>query len=207
MGRTIQPKNKVSRRFGVNLGLKTNAAKVARRLNQAPGIQGVGRRRRSQSSFGKQLAEKQKAKLIYGLRERQFSNLVKEAERMTGNTGTNLQQLLEQRLDNVVYRLGFAITRAQARQFVGHNLFTVNGKKMNIPSYRVKEGDVIAIKETKVKKAIFANMTDQLEAATLPSWLSSDPSVKSGKVLHMPAESDFDKVFDVTLIIEFYSIR
>lgn len=207
MGRTIQPTNKISRRFGVNLGFKQNAAKVARRLNQMPGTQGTGRRRKNVSAFGRQLAEKQKAKLVYGMRERQFSNLVKEANRMDGNTGTNVQSLLERRLDNVVYRLGLASTRPQARQFVGHNLFTVNGKKMNIPSYRVKEGDVIAVKETKAKKGNFAEATANMEAKELPSWLKSDPSAKTGTVLHMPSEADFDKIFDVTLIIEFYSTR
>lgn len=207
MGRNIKPKNKVARRFGINLGLKSNAAKVARRLNQAPGTQGVSRRRRSNSSFGKQLAEKQKAKEMYGMRERQFSNLVKEANRLEGNSGTNIQMLLERRLDNVVYRLGFANTRAQARQFVGHSLFTVNGKKMNIPSYRVKEGDVIAVKANKAKKGPFVEITDKLSGHELPSWLKLDAAAMSGTVLHMPSESDFDKAFDVTLIIEFYSTR
>lgn len=207
MGRNIKPKNKVARRFGTNLGLKTNAAKVARRLSQGPGIQGANRRRKSSSSFGKQLEEKQKAKEIYGMRERQFSNLVKEANRMEGNSGTNIQSLLERRLDNVVYRLGFAETRSQARQFVGHNLFTVNGKKMNIPSYRVKEGDVIAVKASKTKKGPFKDATDRLNGHDLPSWLKLDAGALSGTVLHMPAEADFDKIFDVTLIIEFYSTR
>jgi small subunit ribosomal protein S4 len=207
MGRTITPKNKVARRFATNLGLKNNAAKVARRLNQGPGIQGANRRRKSSSSFGKQLEEKQKAKYMYGMRERQFRNMVKEASRQEGNSGTNLQSLLERRFDNVVYRLGFATTRAQARQFVGHNLFTVNGKKMNIPSYTVKVGDVIEVKASKKKSGAFAELTERMEARELPSWLSSDPSAMKGTVLHMPTEADFDKIFDVTLIIEFYSTR
>lgn len=207
MGRNIKPKNKVARRFGVNLGLKTNAASVARRLTQGPGIQGVNRRRKTTSSYGKQLEEKQKAKEMYGMRERQFSNLVKEAGRLTGNTATNIQMLLERRLDNTVYRLGFANTRAQARQFVGHNLFMVNGKKMNIPSYRVKEGDVITVKPNKAKKGPFTDAIDRLSGHELPSWLKMDAAALTGTVLHMPADSDFDKVFDVTLIIEFYSTR
>jgi small subunit ribosomal protein S4 len=207
MGRNIKPKNKVARRFGVNLGLKTNAASVARRLTQGPGIQGANRRRKTTSSYGKQLEEKQKAKEMYGMRERQFRNLVKEAGRLSGNTATNIQMLLERRLDNVVYRLGFASTRAQARQFVGHNLFMVNGKKMNIPSYCVKEGDVITVKPSKAKKGPFTDAKDRIAGHELPSWLKVDAAALTGTVLHMPAESDFDKVFDVTLIIEFYSTR
>lgn len=207
MGRYIGPKNKIARRFGVNLGLKTNSTKVARRLAQRPGQHGQKRRRGGLSTFGKQLAEKQKAKFIYGLRERQFRNTVSEAERLQGDSGLNLQQLLERRLDNVVYRLGFASTRAQARQFVSHNMFTVNGKKLNIPSYRVKVNDVIALRDNKKSKGAFENIQDRLASSTLPSWLSVDVAKQEGKVLHDPQESDFDKIFDVKLIIEYYATR
>ncbi|MBT4153563.1 MAG: 30S ribosomal protein S4 [Candidatus Magasanikbacteria bacterium] len=206
MGRYIGPKNKIARRFGVNLGLKTNAAKVAKRLSQRPGMHGQARRRGS-STYGKQLDEKQKAKFMYGLRERQFSKYVKEAGRMQGDSGVNLQGLLERRFDNVIYRLGFAVTRAQARQMVGHNMFTVNGKKMNIPSYLVEVGDVIAVKATKTKKKIFDNIEERLASAALPSWITIDPSKQEGKVVSMPLEADYDKVFDVKLIIEYYSSR
>lgn len=207
MGRHIGPKNKIARRFGVNLGLKTNAAKVARRLAQPPGQHGGKRRHGSLSTYGKQLAEKQKAKFIYGLREKQFTNIVKEAERREGDSGVKLQELLELRLDNVVYRLGFATTRAQARQLVSHDMFLVNGKKLNIPSYRVSTNDVISLRDNKKKKGIFHNVDERLSAATFPSWLSVDPTKKEGKVLHDPQESDFDKIFDVKLIIEYYSTR
>ena len=207
MGRYIGPKNKLARRYGVNLGLKSNAAKVARRLSQPPGVHGPGKKPRPASSFGKQMAEKQKAKIVYGLRERQFSSYVKEATRLTGDSAASLQRLLEKRFDNTVYRLGFAITRAQARQMVGHNMFTVNGKKMNIPSYQVRVGDVIAIKETKLKKKLFDNITETLSKTNLPLWLSVDPAKKSAKVTNEPSDRDFDKVFDVRLIIEYYSAR
>lgn len=207
MGRYIGPKNKLARRFGINLGLKSNAAKVARRLNQKPGVHGPKRRRNSTSTFGKQLDEKQKAKFVYGMRERQFRSLVTEATRREGDSGVNLNQLLEQRLDNVIYRLGFAITRAQARQMVNHGMFTVNDKKMDIPSYQVKTGDVIAIKENKAKKKIFADMTEQLSKVEAPSWLSLDAKAKTGKVLHAPSPKDFENIFDVQLIIEYYSTR
>ncbi len=207
MGRYIGPKNKIARRFGVNLGLKTNAVKVARRLNQMPGVHGPSKKSKSSSSFGKQLIEKQKAKYMYGLRERQFHGYVKEASRLEGDSGVNLQRLLEKRMDNVIYRSGFAVTRAQARQMVGHNMFLVNDKKMNIPSYIARVGDIIKLKENKSKKVIFGNISDLLAKANLPSWLTVDPSKKTVKVTNNPNEKDFDKVFDVKLIIEYYSAR
>lgn len=206
MGRYIGPKNKLARRFGVNLGLKSNPTKVARRLAQMPGQHGM-KKRRGGSTFGKQLAEKQKAKIIYGLRERQFRSYVEEADRREGDSGYNLQEILETRLDNVVYRMGFALTRAQARQMVGHDLFTLNGKRMNIPSHLVKVGDVVAIKPTKAKKKIFEGIEDKLAAANLPSWITVDAKAKSGKVVSRPIDQDFDKIFDVKLITEYYSAR
>lgn len=207
MGRYIGPKNKIARRFGINLGLKTNAAKVARRLSQPPGAHGQKRRRGSQSTFGKQLTEKQKAKFIYGMRERQFRSYVEEAERLEGDSGLNLKKLLERRLDNVIYRMGFANTRAQARQMVSHNMFTVNGKKMNIPSYIVSTNDEITVKENKKKKKIFDGLAERLAGVSLPSWVSVNASGLSGKVLHEPKEDDFDNIFDVKLIIEYYATR
>jgi len=207
MGRYIGPKNKIARRFGVNLGLKTNPTKVAKRLGQRPGVHGPKRRRSSTSSYGKQLIEKQKAKFIYGLREKQFRGYVEEANRREGDSGINLQQILESRFDNVIYRMGFAVTRAQARQLVSHSMFLVNGKKMNIPSYLVKNGDEISLKENKTKKVIFDNISDRLSKHVGPSWLAIDAKKVTGKVLHKPAEKDFDKIFDVKLIIEYYSSR
>lgn len=207
MGRYIGPKNKIARRFGVNLGLKTNAAKVARRLNQKPGMHGPKRRKSALSTYGKQLMEKQKAKFVYGIREKQFRRYVSEANRLTGDSGENLLKLLERRFDNVIYRLGFAVTRAQARQLVSHSMFTVNGKKMNIPSYLVRPGDVIALKKNKMKKKIFDGLVERLEQATLPSWLSVDPSGMQGKVLGEALQDDMDGIFDVKLIIEYYSTR
>ncbi|PIZ96384.1 MAG: 30S ribosomal protein S4 [Candidatus Magasanikbacteria bacterium CG_4_10_14_0_2_um_filter_33_14] len=207
MGRNIGPKNKIARRFRTNLGLKTNATKVARRLNQAPGVHGPNQRRVSLSAFGKQLLEKQKAKFLYGIREGQFRKYVEKASAMTGDSGVNLQELLEMRMDNVVYRLGFATTRAQARQFVSHGMFTLNSKKMDIPSHIVRVGDIIALKENKVKKQIFENLSDRLQSQELQSWLSVDAAAKTGKILTKPADKDFEKVFDVKLITEYYSTR
>jgi small subunit ribosomal protein S4 len=208
MGKYIGPKNKIARRFGVQLGLKSNSAKVAKRLNQAPGVQGVkGKRRGSTSSYGKQLIEKQKAKFMYGLRESQFRRYVEKANKMEGDSGVNLKRLLEMRLDNVIYKLGFAKTRAQARQFVGHSMFTLNGKQMNIPSHTVKLGDEVVVKESKKKRKIFENISEDLLNTELPSWLSVNPENLTGKVVSLPNEDDFEKVFDVKLIIEFYSSR
>ncbi|EKE07170.1 MAG: hypothetical protein ACD_18C00175G0033 [uncultured bacterium] len=207
MGRNIGPKNKIARRFKTNLGLKTNAAKVARRLNQAPGVHGPNQRRVSLSSFGKQLLEKQKAKVVYGIREKQFRKYVEKASDMTGDSGVNLQEMLEMRMDNVVYRMGFATTRAQARQFVSHSMFTLNGKKMNIPSHIVRVGDIIALKENKQKKQIFENVSDRLQSQEVASWILVDAAAKSGKILTKPTERDFEKVFDVKLITEYYSTR
>ncbi len=207
MGRYTGPKTKLSRRFGINLGLKTNSAKVAKRLSQPPGVHGPKKRPGTASTFGKQLLEKQKAKFIFGIREAQLSRYVTEATRLTGDSGMNLQKLLESRFDNVVYRLGFATTRAQARQFVSHSMFLVNGKRQNIPSYSVKVGDIITVKESKQKKKAFEGIEEKLSKAELPSWLSVDAAKKSGKVLGGPMKDDFEKAFDVRMIIEYYSTR
>lgn len=207
MGRNIGPKNKLARRFGINLGLKSNPTKVAKRLSQPPGVHGPKKRPGAATGYGKQLMEKQKAKIIYGLREKQFANLVSEATSHKGDSSVFLQKMLEQRLDNVVYRLGFAITRAQARQMVSHNMFLLNDKKMNIPSHRVKSGDVLTLKDTKKNKKMFEGMTEKLNKVELPSWLSIDAKKLSGKVLGEPKAEDFEKAFDVKLIIEFYSAR
>lgn len=207
MGRTIGPKNKIARRFGVNLGLKMNAAKVSRRLNQKPGQHGPTSRKATESSFGKQLIEKQKAKFMYGLRERQFRRYVEESTGKKGDSSVVLQQMLESRLDNVVYRLGFAGTRAQARQMVSHGMFTLNAKPMNIPSHLVQVGDIVGVKPNKVKKKNFENASELLAKKQLPSWLSVDAGNLSGKILGKAASEDFEKVFDVKLIIEYYSTR
>lgn len=208
MGKYIGPKNKIARRFGLNLGLKTNPAKVARRLSQMPGVHGPQKRAGiGLTSFGKQLLEKQKAKLIYGMREKQFRRFITEATRQRGDSGVHFLRMLEMRMDNVAYRLGFAITRAQARQMVNHSMFLLNGRRMNIPSHIVKVGDVISLKENKAKKKIFDGISEKLTKIELPSWLSIDSIKKSGKVLGLPKEVDFERSFDVKLIIEYYSAR
>lgn len=207
MGRYTGPRNKIARRFGVNLSLKSNPIKVARRLSQKPGVHGPGARAKTPSSFGRQLLEKQKAKYMYGLREKQLQRYVNLARRTAGNSGTTLLQLLERRLDNVVYRLGFALTRAQARQMVNHGLFQVNAKKLDIPSHLVKKGDTISVKENKKASPLFSGAAEKLAARELPSWLTLDASALSGQIVSLPGEPDFEKLFDVKPIIEYFSTR
>lgn len=207
MGRFTGPKNKIARRFGLDLGLKTNPAKVAKRLHQMPGVHGPNKRPKAPSSFGRQLLEKQKAKFIYGLRENQLKRYVTEATRVKGNSGTLLLELLEMRLDNVVYRMGFASTRAQARQMVTHGMFMVNGVKLNIPSHTVSIGDVVTVKPAKAKKKLFEGGSEKMQNAIMPSWVKVEPKELKGTVLGRPAATDVEKLFDVTLIIEYFSTR
>ncbi len=207
MGRYRGPKNKIARRFGVNLGLKINPAKVARRLSQPPGAHGQKKRPGAVSNFGKQLLEKQKAKYIYGLREKQLRRYMQIARRKAGDSGVTLLEMLEMRFDNVVFRLGFATTRAQARQMVNHGMFLLNGKRMDIPSHIVAVGDAVTIKDTKKKKKLFEGIEAKYPAFQLPSWLSFDAGMLAGKVLHRPAPQDVEQSFDVKKIIEYYSTR
>ena len=204
MGRYTGPKNKIARRFGVNLGLKTNAAKVAKRLNQKPGQHGA-RRRSSTSSFGKQLEEKQKAKFIYGLRERQFRGYVEEANRREGDSGVNLNRILESRLDNVVYRMGFASTRAEARQLVSHKAVMVNDQVVNIPSYLVKPGDVVSIRQkAKAQGRITAALALSEQRASC-DWLTVDTSTIKGTFTTIPTLDEVSTDYNVNLVVELYS--
>jgi len=151
------------------------------------------------------LKEKQKLRLIYCLLERQFHNYFVKAEKMTGKTGDNLLQLLERRLDNVVYRLGFAVTRMQSRQFVTHGHFTVNGKKVDIPSYLLKPNDIIEVREKSRTNKMILDAMDRTEATSPYSWLSVDKDKMNGQFLSVPAVSEIPSTVDVRLIVEFYS--
>ena len=200
MARYTGPKQRLQRQIGEDLGLKTNALKVARRLNVRPGQHGA-RGRRKLSNYALQLKEKQKLKYIYGILEKQLRTVFAEASKNPAATGTALLSLLERRLDNVVYRAGFAPTRAAARQLVNHNHFTVNGKKMNIPSYRVKFDDVIAMKG---KTAKIPQVLDSInEEREVPAWLQ----VKNGvlKVVKIPVRSDIVEKISEQLIVEYYN--
>ena len=198
MARSIQPIAKRCKALGVSPAAMGYAKKTTKRNPK-------GQMRRKQSEYGLQLQEKQKVKFVYGVLERQFKNYFEMAERRPGQTGENLLSLLESRLDNVVFRLGFAMTRAEARQLVSHGHFTVNGRKVNIPSFLVKPGMVITLKDTsrglvKVKANIEANSFRQP-----PKWLDYDANNLTAKVLAVPAREDIDIPIEEHLIVELYS--
>ena len=199
MGRYTGPKHKLARREGVNI-LDKQSGSLQRRLNIPPGgIQGRKRKKRL-SEYGIQLREKQKAKTIYGLLEKQFGNLVKTVEKKKGETGEMLVSLLETRLDNLVYRLGFAKTRAMARQIVSHGHITVNGKKVNIPSYQVKVNNIISLLPSIQKNP---QVLQALEETHTLSFIKKEGIF--GKLIRMPKREDVQLPFDLQLIIEYYS--
>jgi len=210
MARYTGPVCKLCRREGEKLLLKgercfTPKCALERRA-YAPGMRGrQAQFRRKESDYGLQLREKQKARRIYGVLERQFRRYYKEAERRKGLTGVNLLIILESRLDNVVYRLGFADSRAQARQLVRHGHFDVNGRKTNIPSFLVKAGDVIAVRERSKKLAYFRDLGTVMEHKVVPEWLSLDIPIMEGRVLALPTREDIDASLDEHLIVEYYS--
>ena len=165
----------------------------------------LNRRSRKISEYGLQLREKQKAKFIYGVLEKPFRNYYAKAERMKGLTGPNLMTLLELRLDNVVYRMGFARTRREARQIVGHKFITVNGKVINIPSYKVSVGDVIEVKEDKKTMQRFKDIAEATGGALVPAWLDADIEEFKGTVNELPSREMIDVPVNETLIVELYS--
>ena len=199
-------KCRLCRREGAKLFLKGDrcySTKCAfERRPVAPGVHGAGRKKVSE--YGLQLREKQKTKRIYGVQEGQFRKYYEMADRMKGITGENMLSLLERRLDNVVYRLGFASTRLQARQLVSHAHFTVNGKKVDIPSYIVKAGDVIQVRENKTKNAYFEQVKNS-KAPNMPKWLEGDLEKLEGKVLELPKREDIDTQIAEHMIVELYS--
>ena len=168
-----------------------------------PGQHGKGRRKPSE--YGLQLREKQKARRYYGVLESQFRKYFEMAEKKSGVTGENLLRILESRLDNVVYRLGFAMSRPEARQLVGHGHFTVNGKKVDIPSYLVSEGDVIAIRQKSKGGEKFKVVLDSNSAKPVPAWLDLDRDNSSAKILNLPSRDQVDLPLQETLIVELYS--
>jgi len=201
MARYTGPKIRISRKFGEALTPK--AAKYLAKRNYRPGQHGQNPQRVSE--FGMQLREKQKAKAIYGIMEKQFRRYYQIASKKTGVTGDILLQILEMRLDNAVFRLGFAITRPQARQLVNHGFFLVNGKKVNIPSFQVKVGDEIAVKENKKESGYMKNILPVLSNAKTPEWVSLDAKNYSGKILSMPSKDQSDVLLNTQLIVEHYS--
>ncbi len=207
MARYIGPVCRLCRREGEKLYLKgskcaSNNCPFNKR-SYAPGQHGADKKKISE--YGTQLREKQKAKRIYGILETQFRNYFKKADKMSGITGENLLMLLEKRLDNVVYRLGFGRSRTEARQVVRHNHIKVNGKKVNIPSYIVKVGDVIEIKREDEPIQRFKDIVAATSSRGVPQWLSSDKENYKGTVLTDPQRSQIDSSVNETLIVELYS--
>ena len=199
MARYIGPKSRISRRFGEAI---FGADKVLSKRNFPPGQHGNDRRRK-QSEYGMQLAEKQKAKYTYGVLERQFRNLFDKAAKADGITGENLLQLLESRLDNVVYRLGIAPTRAAARQLVSHKHITVDGEVVNIPSFAVKPGQLIGVRERSKSLEVIANSLAGFNHSKY-AWLEWDEASKVGKMLHIPERADIPENIKEHLIVELY---
>ncbi|HHT02970.1 MAG TPA: 30S ribosomal protein S4 [Bacteroidales bacterium] len=200
MARYTGPKSRIARRFKEPI---FGFDKVLDRKNYSPGQHGQSKRRAKQSEYGKQLMEKQKAKYTYGMLERQFRNVFEKASRKGGVTGVVLLQLIESRLDNVVFRLGFAKTRNQARQLVSHRHIIVNGELVNIPSYMLKPGDVVGVRERSKSLEI---ITDSLEGKVNSfSWLDFDRTAMSGRFMSYPERSDIPENINEQLIVELYS--
>jgi len=197
MAKNTQPVLKRCR----TLGVSPATMGYAKTSNKNPG----GQRRTKKSEYGLQLTEKQKVKFVYGILEKQFRMYYEKAERMNGNTGELLLSLIERRLDNVVYRLGFAATRREARQLVNHGHYTVNGKRVNIPSYLVSAGDVVAVCEKSCSTTRFKMMKENDKFVAAPKWLDRDKNNLQGKVIALPARDDIDFEVSENLIVELYS--
>jgi small subunit ribosomal protein S4 len=209
MGRHTGPVERLSRREGVELELKgvrrlAGKSALERRGALPPGEHG-GRRRRQPSTFALQLRAKQVLKRMYGVRERQFRRYVEEAQRSRDRTGDRLLQMLERRLDNVIFRLGFATTRAQARQFIGHGHVLVDGRRVTIPSYRVKAGQVVALRASSPVRPVSAEAAELL--ARVAPWLETDPDGLTGRVLREPERGDINVPIDEQLVVEHFSRR
>ena len=207
MARYTGPSCKLCRREGQKLFLKGDRCYSPKcsleRRSYAPGQHGQGRTKTS--DYGQQLREKQKAKRFYGVLESQFRGYFEQAERRPGQTGENLLSILESRLDNVVYRLGFAMSRAEARQMVSHGHFTVNGRKVNIPSYQVKPGMIVALKESSRSLEKFKANVEANSFRPVPKWLEYDANNMMAKVTAVPARDDIDLPIEEHLIVELYS--
>jgi len=205
MARYLGPKCKLSRREGTDLFLKSSVRPLESkcRIESAPGQHGAKRGRLS--DYGIQLREKQKLRRMYGVLERQFRRYYKEAARRTGATGQTLLQILECRLDNVVYRMGFAVTRAEARQLVSHKAIEVNGKIVNIPSYQVKAEDVISVREGAKAQLRIVSALQVAKQVGLPEWVEVDETKMSGKFKSVPERTDFLPDINENLVVELYS--
>jgi small subunit ribosomal protein S4 len=210
LARYVDSVCKLCRREGEKLFLKGDrcfSPKCAfERRSYPPGLHGrQGQFRRKESDYGMQLREKQKARRLYGVFERQFRRYFREAQRQKGLTGINLLILLERRLDNVIYRLGLASSRAQARQLISHGHFDINGRKTNIPSFLVSAGDVIVVRDKSKKTTHFKDLAQIVDASRVPDWLKLDVKNLSGEVVGEPTRDHIDVTLNEQLIVEFYS--
>jgi len=203
MARYTGPKVKISRRLGVNIFENEKGSKALNKRPYPPGEHGRSRRRQP-SEYLLQLQEKQKAKYIYGVLERQFSNLYKEASRQKGVTGENLLRMLEQRLDNIVFRAGWASTRPQARQFVSHGMINVNGRRVDIPSYRVRKGDVITLRDKSRNMIVIRHNMDTIDRLK-PAWIEIGDSGFQVTINDLPVREQIDVPVREQLIVELYS--
>ena len=201
-----EAKCRLCRREGAKLFLKGekcyNGKCPFEKRPVAPGVHGAGRKKVSE--YGQQLREKQKVKRIYGVQEGQFRSYYEKADRMKGITGENMLSLLERRLDNVIFRMGIGVSRAQARQLVNHGHFLVNGKKVNVPSFIVKVGDVVTVKESKASNKYFEAIKGS-KASNMPKWLEFSPEKLEGKIIALPARDDVDSQIAEHKIVELYS--
>jgi small subunit ribosomal protein S4 len=206
VARYLGPKAKLSRREGTDLLLKSSRRSIAdkAKFDSKPGQHGRTSGQRT-SDYGLQLREKQKVKRMYGVLERQFRRYFAEADRRRGNTGANLLSLLESRLDNVVFRMGFASTRAEARQLVSHKAMTVNGQSVNIPSYLVKPSDVIAVREKSKKQARILEALELASSAGFPAWVDVSKDKTEGVFKKVPDRDEFAGDVNESLIVELYS--
>ncbi|MBU0764348.1 MAG: 30S ribosomal protein S4 [Bacteroidetes bacterium] len=201
MAKYIGPKTKIARKFGDTI---YGPDRSFEKKNYPPGHHGANKRRRKLSEYGLQLKEKQKAKYTYGVLERQFRNLFSKAQRSKGVTGEVLLQLLESRLDNIVYRMGIAPTRAAARQLINHRHITVNGHYCNIPSYTAKAGDIIGVRERSKSLEVISDSVSSGRFSRF-SWLEWDQDMMCGKYLHVPAREDIPEDIKEQLLVELYS--
>lgn len=198
------PKAKRCRRQGTNIYGSDKYDKILQRKPYGPG-KGPRSRSKRPSEYGRQLLEKQKARDMFGMSERQFVRMYKAASASQQQTGDMLLSLLERRLDNALYRAGFAFTRLQARQFAAHGIFTVNGVRVTCPSYRLKEGDVVEVRAKKKGSPVFSPIVDAHEKYMPPSWLKVDAGSLKFEVVGMPQSDDFEQAIDVRQVIEYYS--
>jgi len=201
MARYTGPRVRISRRFGVPIFGPT---KYLERRNYGPGVHGPKSRRKS-TDYGLGLIEKQKLRYYYGLMEKQFRGVYEKALRRRGVTGEQMLQILETRLDNVVYHLGFGLSRAQARQMVTHGHVKVNGRKVNIPSFALKVNDVIEVKDTNVSKQMATRSLENATVRVVPDWLQLDRATLKGTVMRIPSREEIQPIANEQAVVEFYS--